>query len=110
MTVEQFATKYDLTLLVSADPQREITGGYVGDLLSWVMGKAKAGDAWITIMSNINIAAVAALADAACIVLAEGVTLDDNVLSVAETKGINIISSDKSSFMLAGMLSSELSM
>jgi hypothetical protein len=46
-----------------SDGEKEITGGYTGDLLSWVMGRASCGNAWITIMSNINIIAVASLLD-----------------------------------------------
>ncbi len=72
---------------------REVVGGYIGDLLSWVMGRAKADSAWITIMSNINIVAVASLTDVACIILAEGVTVDENIKSTAEAKGVNILSS-----------------
>ena len=36
------------------DKDREIDGVYVGDLLSWVMGRAQSGNAWITIMSNLK--------------------------------------------------------
>lgn len=75
------------------DADREISGIYIGDLLSWVMGRAKADDAWITIMSNINIVAVASLADVACIILAEGVNLDSSVVETARAKGVNIIAS-----------------
>lgn len=108
MTVGSFAEKYGLEVIVPAEPEREITGGYVGDLLSWVMGRASAGDAWITIMSNINIAAVAALTDVACVILAEGVTADEKVVSVAKDKGINLLYSRCTSFELAGMLAEEL--
>ncbi len=108
MTVGGFAEKYGLKLVVPAEPEREITGGYVGDLLSWVMGRASAGDAWITIMSNINIAAVAALTDVACVVLAEGVEADEKVLAVCEDKGINLLYSQRTSFEISGMLAGEL--
>lgn len=108
MTVSQFAEKYGLSRVSLPDPDKQITGGYVGDLLSWVMGRAQSGDAWITIMSNINIAAVAALTDAACVIIAEGVTLGDNIIEVASSKGINILASEKNAFELAGMLHSEL--
>ena len=108
MTVIQFAEKYGLERLSLPCGEREITGGYVGDLLSWVMGRAQSGDAWITIMSNINIAAVAALTDAACIIIAEGVTLDANIIETARSKGINILSSQKPAFEIAGLLWSEL--
>ena len=75
------------------DPDREIEGAYAGDLLSWVMGRATEGCAWITIMSNVNVIAVATLVDVACVILAENVTLDDEVLSAAESKGVNVLSS-----------------
>ena len=73
MKVCDIAEKLSLKPLSVADSSREVTGVYIGDLLSWVMGRADCGDAWITIMSNINIVAVASLADVACIILAEGV-------------------------------------
>ena len=108
MTVLQFAEKYSLEQISLPSGEREITGGYAGDLLSWVMGRAQSGDAWITIMSNINIAAVAALTDAACIIIAEGVTLDASIIETARSKGINILSSEKQAFELAGLLYGEL--
>lgn len=78
--------------VVCPEPEREITGVYIGDLLSWVMGRAKSGDAWITIMSNINITAVAVLTDVACIITAEAVELADEVKATALEKGVNIVS------------------
>lgn len=109
MTVAEISDKLSLNKIVLPDPDREITGAYIGDLLSWVMGRATVGDAWITIMSNINIVAVASLADTACIILAEGVSLDDSVKSAAESKGVNILASDKTAFELASLLSEHLS-
>jgi len=108
MTVGNFAEKYGLSMVVPAEPDREITGGYVGDLLSWVMGRAVSGDAWVTIMSNINIAAVAALTDVACVILAEGVETDEKVLEVARDKGINLLSSERTAFEICGLLAGEL--
>ena len=101
MTVGQLSEKCGLKEIVLADGSREIIGVYIGDLLSWVMGRAKQGDAWITIMSNVNIAAVAALADTACIILAEGVTLEEQVITVAKDKGINILCSDEPAYEIA---------
>ena len=84
---------------------REISGVYIGDLLSWVMGRANSGDAWITIMSNMNIIAVASLADTACIILAEGVTLEKDVIETALKKGINILSGQEGIYEIALKLS-----
>ena len=64
---------------------KEITGCYIGDLLSWVMGRANSGDMWITVMSNINIVAVATLSDASCIVLAEDVDVESGIIAVSYT-------------------------
>ena len=105
MTVNELKDKLSLTAITLPDGDREITGCYIGDLLSWVMSKAQSGDAWITIMSNINIVAVAALCDTATIILAEGVTLSDEVKSGAEARGINILSTEKSAFEIARELS-----
>jgi serine kinase of HPr protein (carbohydrate metabolism regulator) len=68
------------------------------------MGKAQTDNVWITIMSNINIVAVASLADVACIVLAEGVTVDETIRTTAEAKGINLYTSEKTAYELASML------
>lgn len=105
MTVEQLKNELNLKAVCLPDPEREIEGGYVGDLLSWVMGKAQSGNVWITIMSNLNIIAVASLTDVACILLAEGVTLDENVLATAKLKEINVLQSDKGAFELASDIS-----
>ena len=104
MKVFDIAEKLSLKALSLADSSREVSGVYIGDLLSWVMGRAESGDAWITIMSNINIVAVASLADVACIILAEGVELDENVCATALQKGINIYTSEKTAFQLAASL------
>ena len=86
---------------------REISGCYIGDLLSWVMSHAEADNVWITIMNNINITAVASLVDVACVILAEGVTLTDEVLKKANSVGIVIFSSQKSAYTLASEISKE---
>ena len=77
MTAEELVHTLGLTVYALPDGGRAVTGGYAGDLLSWVMGRAEAGDVWVTIMSNPNIVAVATLADVSCILLAEGVEPDE---------------------------------
>ena len=108
MTVNNMAEILGLDIICMPDGDREVTGGYAGDLLSWVMGRAKSGDAWVTIMSNVNIVAVATLADPACIILSEGVAPDADVLAKAQSVGVNILGSKKDTFALcadiAGLL------
>ena len=105
MTVNELKDKLALTAITLPEGDREVTGCYIGDLLSWVMSAAKSGDAWVTIMSNINIVAVAALCDTAAVILAEGVTLDDEVKGAAEARGINILTTEKSAYEVARELS-----
>ena len=105
MTVAEMAKELSLKPLVVADGTREVTGGYAGDLLSWVMGRATSGDAWVTIMSNANIVAVATLADPSAVILSEGVVPEENVIKLAETKGVNLYMSEEDTFSVCGKLS-----
>lgn len=104
MTVKDLLDNENFSSVTLPDGDRVIKDVYIGDLLSWVMGRAKSDDAWITIMSNVNILAVASLADTACIILAEGVTVDDNIKATAIDKEINIISTNLSIYEAAVIL------
>lgn len=104
MTVREFADALSLTRLTTGDENLIVEGGYCGDLLSWVMGRAPAGSAWITIMTNRNTLAVALLTEVHAIVFAEGVLPDEEVLEKAREEGLNLLASEKSTFELAGEL------
>ena len=86
MTVNNLLENGNFSAVTLPDGDRIISDVYIGDLLSWVMGRAKSDDAWITIMSNVNILAVASLADTSCIILAEGVTVDESIKATAIEK------------------------
>ncbi len=94
MKVKNLAASDLFEAVTLPDGDREIDGVYIGDLLSWVMGRAQSDNAWVTIMSNINILAVASLSDTSCIILAEGVTVDEEVKKTAIEKEINILSTN----------------
>lgn len=106
MTVKELSEALNAVVICMPDGDREVSGGYSGDLLSWVMGRARSGDAWVTIMSNVNIIAVATLADPSCIVLSEGVTLEKEVVARANDVGVNVISSPLDTFTLCSKISS----
>ena len=108
MTVNELCEKCGFSAVVVPDGDRKVTGCYMGDLLSWVMGRAKGDDAWITIMSNINIIAVASLADVSCIILSEGVTVDDDIIETAKQKEVNILSSVLPSYETAVKVSEQI--
>ena len=105
MTVYDLSKSGQFNVLCMPEPEREINGAYVGDLLSWVMGRAQADNVWITIMSTINVIAVASLSDVSCVLLAEDVSLDDEILNTAKQKGINILSTPLAAFETAVQIS-----
>ena len=76
----------------------EITGYYAGDLLSWVMGRASEGDCWFTIMSNVNVCAVAKLLNLSAIMLCEDVIPDEKLLERVKSEGINLFSTSLSTY------------
>ena len=105
MMVSELIEKLGLCVLTSeAFYDKEVTGCYIGDLLSHVMGKAQPGDLWITIMNNINIVAVASLCDVAAIILSEGVTAPEEVVKKADSQDIIILKSELTAFQLAGKI------
>lgn len=110
LTVKDLVDNMGLEPIELPDPEREITGGYAGDLLSWVMGRAQEGDAWVTIMTNMNVAAVAQLTDVACVVFAEGVVPDKEAVLKARLHGINLLSSRKGVFELCGLIGDAMHM
>lgn len=80
------------------DTDRDITSVFCCDLLSIAMGRAPSDCAWVTVMGNINTLAVASLADASCIILAEGVQLDEPAKAKAGMQGITVLRTDKPIF------------
>ncbi len=100
MTVNELIKKLNLEVLNLAEGDREITGGFTGDLLSWVMGRAQCGDMWITIMTNINVVAVASLVDTACVIIAENAEIAPDVIQKAQQQGVNLLRSDKTAYAL----------
>lgn len=105
MTVTELSAKLGAKNICVPNGEREVTGAYVGDLLSWVMGRAPADSAWVTIMSNLNVVAVASLADVACVIFSEDVMPDDDALLKAEKEEINLLSVSCSSYEVCADIS-----
>ena len=83
------------------DLERQITELFCCDLLSVAMSRAPEGCAWVTVMANINTLAVASLADAACVILAEDAALDENAAAKARQQGITVLSTSMPVFEAA---------
>ena len=105
MTVQDLIEKLNLKILVEGELDREVTDCYIGDLLSWVMGRAPADSAWLTVMGNINSIAVATLADVSCIILVENAALDAEAKRKADIHGVTILQTEANSYQLAVKIS-----
>jgi len=88
----------------SADLGKEVTGAYVSDMLSDVMGNAKDGFVWITLQIHLNIVAVASLKGLAGIILVNSRVPSEDTLKKAIEENIPIMSSPLPSFELVGRL------
>ena len=70
--------KLGLTVRCGGDRlDREVSGGYVGDLLSNVMAGSKSGDVWVTCQAHQNIVAVSVLKEHAGIILSDQIPIGE---------------------------------
>ena len=82
----------------------EITGGYVSDLLSDVIGNAKEGQVWITLQTHQNIIAVASLKDISAIIIVKGLVPEVDTVEKSNIEKIPLLSTEMDTFNIAGRL------
>ena len=105
MTIQELSTILDATCQTPDLPQdREVKCGYVCDLLSWVMARGQAGMAWVTVQTHMNVVAVASLHEMACVILPDGIVMDEGPLSKAAEEGIIVLTSPLSAYALCGLM------
>ncbi len=80
---------------------KEISGCYIGDLLSLAMSKVQEGNVWVTIQTNINIVAVASLTEAGCIIIADGFEPEESTLEKAKMQDVVLLGSNLSAYDIA---------
>ena len=87
-----------------ADLEKEVLCGYTCDLLSWVMANGQEGMAWVTVQIHMNVIAVAALHDMACVILPEDIAMERDSLDKAADEGICVLQSPLSGYEICGRL------
>ena len=105
MNVKELVERFNLQ--VAAGNQhldREVKGGYCGDLLSDVMANAPIGCVWLTVQGHPNIVAVAVLREMAAVVLTGERSPDPETVGKSEQERIPILVWPGSAFELAGRL------
>ncbi|MBR5547678.1 MAG: AraC family transcriptional regulator [Clostridia bacterium] len=81
-----------------ANLDTEITCGYSCDLLSWVLAHGKAGMAWCTVQTHVNVIAVSVLMEMACVILVEGVEPEPASLKKAIDEEMPILATNKTAY------------
>jgi hypothetical protein len=84
---------------------RQVRGGYAGDLLSDVLAHAKEGDVWITLQTHVNIVAVATAKNIAAIIIVQGRSPEPGTLQKAAEEQVPIFVSNLSTYDVVCMLS-----
>lgn len=101
MKVKEIIDSLDLEVVVDGSLDREVTGVYIGDLLSNVMAKARSGDLWLTIQGHQNVVAVALLTEVAAVIVLEDFDIEERAIQKAREKGVIILKSRLSAYPLA---------
>ncbi|KPJ72573.1 hypothetical protein AMJ52_05870 [candidate division TA06 bacterium DG_78] len=84
--------------------KREVSGGYISDLLSDVMANSQKDNIWVTLQGHPNIVAVAKLKELAGIIIINRRKPDGETVKKAHEEGIPIMTSDLPAFELVGKL------
>ncbi len=92
-------------VIEGAEMNAEVTCGYSCDLLSWVLAHGKQGMAWATVQTHVNVIAVAVLMEMACVILTEGVELEEASLKKALAEGMPVLATDKTAYEVCGIMS-----
>ncbi len=105
MKIDDIINKLDLEVISGhAGLSNEITGGYVSDLLSDVMGNATKGMVWVTLQTHQNIVAVASLKDLAGIILVKNLLPDSETINKSNIENIPVMTTASDTFITAGRL------
>lgn len=96
MTANEIAAALDGKVLVASEIS--VSAYYVGDFLSRVMGKAPSMSAWITVMNNVNVAAVAVLAEIKVIIVCEGSVPAPQLIEKCADEGIALVVTEKGAY------------
>ena len=95
MNVQNLIKELNLEIIcegISLDT--DVDGCYATDLLSLAMANVEKGNVWITVQTNMNILGIAALAEASCVIIAQGMNIAQNVIDKAKEEKICLLRSD----------------
>ena len=102
MNVKEFS---ELSGLKCLNPEslsdKAVSGVFIGDLLSWVMGNAKEGQLLITVQGHLNVIAVAVLSDLSGVILAHNAIINEDSLARAIEEKIPVFETEMTAYECA---------
>ena len=105
MTIREITEQLPLTVLCSEDRlDQEIEGGYASDMLSCVMAGAQKGDVWVTLLTHLNVIAVAVLLEIPAIIVTERAPVEPPVLEKAKNEGVVLLHTENDTYAMVGKL------
>lgn len=105
MTVRELAEVLNLEIISKGNHlDTNIQGCFAGDLLSLAMSGVHSSDVWVTVQTNVNILGIAALTDAACVIVANGMNIPSEVSAKAAEEEICLLRSDKGAYELCCLI------
>ena len=104
MTIGELKQLISAKAITECDDAREIKSGCTCDLLSWVMAHGCADMAWVTVQTHMNVVAVAALLDFACVILPNGIHMPADVAAKASEEDIAVLESELDAFSICSLV------
>ena len=105
MKIKDIVKTLDLQVMSGEEfLEREVTGGYAGDLLSDVLANSKKGNLWITLQIHQNIIAVASAKELSGIIIVNGRKPEEETLKSAQEEKIPVLISNLLTYEVVGRL------
>lgn len=102
MNLNQIIQELKLEVVAGVNEDNiEVSGVYIGDLLSLVIAKASEKDIWITIQTHLNIIAVATLVGVSAIIIAEDSEIESDTIKKAREVNMPILKTSLSAYEIA---------
>lgn len=105
MKIKEIVKELNLKVLsATGNLDKEVSGGYVSDLMSDVMANSKKGNIWVTLQTHQNIVAVATLKELVGIIIVGGRRVEEETLKKAKKGNIPIMVTELPAFEIVGRL------
>jgi len=100
MKLQEIIDKLSLKPLTKLE-DREVSGVFISDMLSDVMGNAQSGNLWLTVQSHKNVVSAANLVDISAVVVTNGKAVPEDTIELANRFHVIILGSPLTTYELA---------